>query len=75
MIKALFIVGPTASGKTDLSIRLAKALDGEIICADSPIIISYKIKYEFILLSYTEFVKRLRQFIRIDPQALRRQKG
>lgn len=35
MIKALFIVGPTASGKTDLSIRLAKALDGEIICADS----------------------------------------
>ena len=35
MIKALFIVGPTASGKTDLSISLAKALDGEIICADS----------------------------------------
>ncbi len=35
MIKALFIVGPTASGKTDLSIFLAKALNGEIICADS----------------------------------------
>lgn len=35
MIKALFIVGPTASGKTGLSIRLAKALGGEIICADS----------------------------------------
>ena len=35
MIKALFIVGPTASGKTDLSISLAKALNGEIICADS----------------------------------------
>lgn len=35
MIKALFIVGPTASGKTDLSINLAKALNGEIICADS----------------------------------------
>lgn len=35
MIKALFIVGPTASGKTDLSIFLAKAFDGEIVCADS----------------------------------------
>lgn len=35
MMKALFIVGPTASGKTDLSVRLAKALDGEIVCADS----------------------------------------
>jgi len=35
VIKALFIVGPTASGKTDLSIFLAKALNGEIICADS----------------------------------------
>ena len=35
MIKALFIVGPTASGKTDLSVSLAKALNGEIICADS----------------------------------------
>ena len=35
MIKALFIVGPTASGKTALSIFLAKALGGEIICADS----------------------------------------
>ena len=35
MIKALFIVGPTASGKTSISINLAKALNGEIICADS----------------------------------------
>ncbi len=35
MIKTLFIVGPTASGKTDLSINLAKKFDGEIICADS----------------------------------------
>ena len=35
MIKALFIVGPTASGKTDLSIYLAKNLNGEIISADS----------------------------------------
>ncbi|MBO5210528.1 MAG: tRNA (adenosine(37)-N6)-dimethylallyltransferase MiaA [Clostridia bacterium] len=34
-MKALFIVGPTASGKTSLSIFLAKALNGEIICADS----------------------------------------
>jgi tRNA dimethylallyltransferase len=29
------IVGPTASGKTDLSIELAKKYKGEIICADS----------------------------------------
>lgn len=31
----LAIVGPTASGKTALSIDLAEALNGEIICADS----------------------------------------
>ncbi len=35
MIKAIFVVGPTASGKTDLSIFLAKALNGEIVSADS----------------------------------------
>lgn len=29
------LVGPTASGKTSLSIRIAKALDGEIVSADS----------------------------------------
>jgi tRNA dimethylallyltransferase len=29
------IVGPTASGKTGLAIKLAKKFDGEIICADS----------------------------------------
>lgn len=29
------IAGPTASGKTSLAIKLAKAYDGEIICADS----------------------------------------
>ena len=34
-IKTIFIVGPTASGKTDLSIKLAKELKGEIISADS----------------------------------------
>ena len=31
----VILTGPTAVGKTDLSIRLAKALDGEIISADS----------------------------------------
>ncbi len=35
MKKVIFVVGPTASGKTDLSIRLAKELNGEIISADS----------------------------------------
>lgn len=33
--KVLAIGGPTASGKTALSIALAKHLNGEIICADS----------------------------------------
>ncbi len=33
--KILVILGPTASGKTDLAIRLAKKLDGEVISADS----------------------------------------
>ncbi|GMU25248.1 MAG: tRNA dimethylallyltransferase [Candidatus Uhrbacteria bacterium] len=31
----LFVVGPTASGKTDLAITLAKEFDGEIINADA----------------------------------------
>ncbi len=31
----LVIVGQTASGKSDLAMRLAEKLDGEIICADS----------------------------------------
>lgn len=29
------IAGPTASGKTALAIEIAKALDGEVVCADS----------------------------------------
>lgn len=33
--KVYCIVGPTASGKTSLSIELAKRVNGEIICADS----------------------------------------
>jgi tRNA dimethylallyltransferase len=33
--RVLILTGPTASGKTALGIRLAKALDGEIISADS----------------------------------------
>lgn len=33
--KILVIAGPTAVGKTSLSIELAKALDGEIVSADS----------------------------------------
>ena len=35
MIKTIFIVGPTASGKTALSIEIAKKFGGEIISADS----------------------------------------
>lgn len=33
--KLLVIVGPTASGKTELAVRLCQALQGEIITADS----------------------------------------
>src|SRR4051812_36786657 len=33
--KVIAIVGPTASGKTSLSIELAKRLDGEIINGDA----------------------------------------
>lgn len=31
----IVIVGPTASGKTALAIKIAKKVNGEIICADS----------------------------------------
>jgi len=31
----LIVVGPTASGKTDLSLELARKLDGEVVSADS----------------------------------------
>jgi len=35
MINKIIVLGPTASGKTDLSIDLAKEIDGEIISVDS----------------------------------------
>ena len=35
MDRIICIVGPTASGKTSLSVELAKALDGEVISCDS----------------------------------------
>ncbi len=35
MKKIVMIVGPTASGKTDLALKLAKKFNGEIIAADS----------------------------------------
>ena len=35
MNQLIILTGPTAVGKTDLSIKLAKAVDGEIISADS----------------------------------------
>jgi tRNA dimethylallyltransferase len=33
--KFITILGPTASGKTDLALSLAEAFEGEIVCADS----------------------------------------
>lgn len=41
MKKLLIIAGPTAVGKTDISIKLAKEIDGEIISADSMQIYKY----------------------------------
>ncbi len=35
LAKLVVICGPTASGKTELSLKLAKKYNGEIICADS----------------------------------------
>ena len=35
---AIFLMGPTASGKTALSVQLAHALDGEIISVDSALV-------------------------------------
>lgn len=35
ILPVIFIVGPTASGKTDLAVELALECGGEIICADS----------------------------------------
>jgi tRNA dimethylallyltransferase len=39
--KVLAIVGPTCTGKTAMSIRVAKEIGGEIICADSRTIYKY----------------------------------
>ena len=33
--KVIVICGPTASGKTTLSVELAKKIDGQIVSADS----------------------------------------
>ena len=33
--QVIALSGPTASGKSDLALRLARELDGEIICMDS----------------------------------------
>jgi tRNA dimethylallyltransferase len=36
--RLLALVGPTASGKTEASIEIAKALDAEIVCVDSMLV-------------------------------------
>ena len=35
MDKVIVVVGPTASGKSSLAIKLAQCLNGEIVSADS----------------------------------------
>ena len=41
MIRTVFVVGPTASGKTEYAVRLAEDLGGEIVSADSMQIYKY----------------------------------
>ena len=41
MIKTVFVVGPTASGKTEYAVRLAEDIGGEIVSADSMQIYKY----------------------------------
>lgn len=41
MKKIVFVIGPTASGKTEYALRLAEILNGEIISADSMQIYKY----------------------------------
>ena len=41
MIRTYFVVGPTASGKTEYAIRLAEDIGGEIVSADSMQIYKY----------------------------------
>ena len=53
MQKVIVICGPTASGKTALSIELAKRINGEIVSADSmqiydEMIIANKVKRCFV---------------------------
>lgn len=35
MNKVVIVAGPTASGKSEVSIKLAKALNGEVVSCDS----------------------------------------
>ena len=44
----IIILGPTGSGKTNLSLSLAKAINGEIVNADSMQIYKYLNIYSFI---------------------------
>ena len=39
--KILIILGPTASGKSDLAVQIAREMNGEIISADSRQIYKY----------------------------------
>ncbi|MBR2846854.1 MAG: tRNA (adenosine(37)-N6)-dimethylallyltransferase MiaA, partial [Clostridia bacterium] len=41
MIPLIIVEGPTASGKTDLAVKIAQRLDGEIVSADSMQVYKY----------------------------------
>ena len=76
--KLIILTGPTAVGKSNLSIKLAKTIGGEIISADSMQVYKYmnigtdKISKEKITRP-TRSIKRLsRRISRIKPRGISR---
>ena len=62
MMKKIYIItGPTASGKTGLSVQLAKKLNGEIINADS-IQVYEDLKSHVLELNFYEATSRIVQW-------------
>ena len=66
MIKTFFVVGPTASGKTEYAVRFAEDIGGEIVSADSMQIYKYmdigsgeagKRRYRIERVSFLNFLK------------------
>ena len=86
MNNLVIITGPTAVGKTEISIELAKAINGEIISADSIQVYKYMdigsakikkeemqgIKHYLIMLMYSKSLQRntLMKFMKKEKRLL-----